>query len=416
MTNCARGSRRMSNWSTFAALYLLATTACESPTGPATGTNSGQRLSVGEATTCAIGSDGNIWCWGQNSAFLEYGTSLLLSSSTPANTLISGLTSMASGHGQHMCAAAANNLAKCWGRNTFGQLGSNALPSTAETVVPLPFGNWIDLSVSRLTTCGVTHQFVAYCWGANQRGEGGNSTRAINEVARIPRGVESTRDFKSIAAGWTHACALTTLGEALCWGDNNHGQLGVGTTDTTVRRLPVPVQTTVRFGQISAGALYTCAISLDHAAYCWGNNATGALGDGTTVTRATPTLVSGTQKFKRILTSSGFAGGTTATLPVLPPGQVAHTCALTEANTAYCWGWNGAGQVGDGTFTNRLAPVAVVGGKTFTEIGLGGTHTCGMLSGAISCWGSNLFGQLGTGNATSSATPQLVSAPFNVAN
>lgn len=358
-----------------------------------------------------------MWCWGQNSTLLEFGTNLLATSSTPVNTNTAGLTSMASGHGQHMCGTSASNLARCWGRSTFGQLGNAGARTTADTVLPLPFGNWIDLSIGRLTTCGVTHQNIAYCWGHNQRGEGGNSTRAINEIARIPRGVESARDFKAIAAGWQHGCALTVLGEALCWGDNNQGQLGIGVADTVARRLPVVVQTSVRFEQISAGGTYTCAISVEHAAYCWGSNPTGALGDGTTTMRTTPTLVSGNLKFKRIVTSTGFAGSNGASpVPTVPAGQVASTCALTEGNVAYCWGWNGMGQLGDGTFVDRLVPVAVVGGKTFTEIGMGGTHTCGMLSGAVSCWGGNQFGQLGNGNTTNSPSPVLVGAPFNVAN
>ncbi|MEO7997219.1 MAG: hypothetical protein ABI852_07215 [Gemmatimonadaceae bacterium] len=377
------------------------------------------RLNVGESTTCVATTGATVFCWGLNSAFREFGvgSDTTAGSSVPYLITATNVASMSSGHGSHACGMSALGSVKCWGRNTFGQVGGNLVATTgAGPVVVAGNANWSMISTGRLTTCGVTALMVAYCWGANQRGEGGNSTRGIGEAAIGPRQVEITLDFKSVAAGWTHSCGITTAGALYCWGDNNHGQLGIGAADTAVHRVPAAVQPTLQFTQVVAGGTYTCAIAVDKNAYCWGQNATGNLGDGTLTERAAPTLVSGGMKFVQISASTGFGTGNLTGLPNVPVGAVAHTCALTETGAAYCWGWNGAGQLGDGTIIDRLAPVAVSGGKTFTEIGAGAAHTCGMNASTVSCWGSNASGQLGNGNTTNSSVPLTVAKTFNTAN
>jgi alpha-tubulin suppressor-like RCC1 family protein len=155
---------------------------------------------------------------------------------------------------------------------------------------------------------------------------------------------------------------------------------------------------------------------VNHEAFCWGENWTGQIGDGTTAFKTVPTPVAGGHRFSYIAVSTGFGDGSSAPLPVIPGIQagMGHTCALTETGKPYCWGWNGSGQLGDGTTLDRLTPRPVGGDLNLTSIALGGSATCGRRGNQIWCWGSNLVGQLGNGTQMDSATPTLVASPFNL--
>ena len=413
-TNLSRVSRHSSAATHALARCVVATalmslgTACDSTaTEPAItpSASTTTRLMVGEATSCAVNSASQMYCWGLNSNLDEYGTpsSVLAGSSSPVNTTAFGYVALSTGRSSHACAILDDGSAKCWGRNSHGQVGGNDVTSQATLPLVVSGGNtWSGISIGRLSTCGVTTAHVAYCWGSNQRGEVGNAARPLNLGSAIPIKVDGALSFKAIAAGWLHTCGITTAGAAYCWGDNTSGQIGIGTPDTVIYHSPVAVQSQLVFQSIVAGANYTCAITVNQLAYCWGQNATGALGDGTTLTRSVPTAVLGGLKFLSIAAGSGFAIGSGLFSPTILPGGASHTCALTTSGTAYCWGWNGAGQLGDGTLVDRLAPTAVVGGFTFTQIALGGGHTCAMRGNGVACWGANVNGQLGNGTTINS--------------
>jgi len=216
---------------------------------------------------------------------------------------------------------------------------------------------------------------------------------------------EKGLSFKSLVAGFTHSCGLTIDGAAWCWGDNGSGQLGTGAVDVVAHRSPEAVATSERFLQLSAGGKYTCGITVDHRALCWGANYTGQLGDGTTTLQPVPTAVSGGLRLSYIVATSGvinigtqFGGG--------------HTCALTESGEPWCWGFNAAGQVGVGTTTTQLLPAPVAGGLTLTSIAVGEQFTCGKRSGAVWCWGLNNNGQLGNGSLVNATSPVAVGSPF----
>src|SRR5437867_1818795 len=154
----------------------------------------------------------------------------------------------------------------------------------------------------------------------------------------------------------------------------------------------VPFAVTLTFTAVSAGFIHTCGLTTAGAAYCWGTNAYGQLGDGTTTTRLTPPVVAG-------------GGGIAARVGA----RLAHTCGLTAAGAAYCWGPGGTGQLGDGTTTTRLSPVLVAGGVSFAAVDAGQIHTCGLTAaGAAHCWGDNTAGQLGDGTTTTRLSPVLV--------
>jgi len=200
-----------------------------------------------------------------------------------------------------------------------------------------------------------------------------------------------------VDAGARHSCALNVAGAAFCWGFNDSGRVGDGTR--TDRLVPTPVAAGLRFATVSAGFYHTCGVTTSGAAYCWGGNIGGALGDGTPTTRLVPTPV---------------AGG--LTFAALSAGSY-HTCGLTTSGAAYCWGGNIGGALGDGTTSDRLVPTAVVGGLTFAKLSAGYFQTCGVTtSGAAYCWGINPVGQLGDGTQTNRLVPTPVAGGLTFAD
>jgi alpha-tubulin suppressor-like RCC1 family protein len=198
--------------------------------------------------------------------------------------------------------------------------------------------------------------------------------------------------WTQVTVGARHACALASNGHAYCWGEGEWGQLGTGTSPI---ELPAPTRVAggLQFAQISAGTEHTCAVTADGKAYCWGSNGLGELGDGTTTGRISPVPVAGGRRFERIRAGDSF------------------TCGLTPAGKAYCWGENRNGALGDGTTASwRTTPVAVVGGRTFRRLMVGGVHACGVTTADKAyCWGRGVEGQLGQGLRKNSSKPVAVS-------
>ncbi len=142
-----------------------------------------------------------------------------------------------------------------------------------------------------------------------------------------------------IAAGYDHSCGIAASGPTLCWGLNEYGQLGDGTT--TNRSIPTVVGGAHTFAAITAGLRHSCALDTQGAAWCWGDNTYGELGDGTTTGSSSPVAVVGGLVFS-----------------YLKAGEL-HTCGVTAAGAAYCWGDNEYSQLGDGTATSSHVPVKV---------------------------------------------------------
>jgi alpha-tubulin suppressor-like RCC1 family protein len=214
-------------------------------------------------------------------------------------------------------------------------------------------------------------------------------------VEELSRAVPS---WRYVTAGVERTCAIMTDGKAYCWGRNDLGQLGDNSTDP--RLTPSPVAGNLRFSTISVGSgggFHTCGIS-QNKAYCWGSNARGELGDGTTTNRPVPTPVAGGLQFVGVT-----AGGN-------------HSCAWTGNNRGYCWGGNHAGQLGDGTTTDKGEPVPVTATLRLRSMDAGNFHTCGdSLGGQLQCWGSNEYGQLADGTITDRRDPVQAAGPVRFA-
>ncbi len=204
----------------------------------------------------------------------------------------------------------------------------------------------------------------------------------------------------AVSGGFGHTCALTTSGKVKCWGANEHGQLGDGTTLDSA--LPVDVDLPAAATAVAAGYVHTCAIA-GGSAYCWGDNTTGALGDGTTTQRSSPVQVS--TPLPAGATEASAGGGENAGSP---PTYYGHTCALV-GGSIWCWGSNESGQLGDGTFTRSSVPVQVDPGSLngpATAVSNGDRHTCAIvLQGGVRCWGAAGSWQLGNGNTSNQSRP-----------
>jgi alpha-tubulin suppressor-like RCC1 family protein len=204
--------------------------------------------------------------------------------------------------------------------------------------------------------------------------------------------------FKSIsAAAYDHTCALEVGGAAYCWGYNNAGQLGDGTTADSGVGGPKAVIGGLLFTSISAGYDKTCGLVMGGKAYCWGDNGFGELGDGTILPSDTlgPREVIGGYLFNSIQ-SGGY-----------------HTCGISTLGRTLCWGDNTYGELGDGTLNPSAAngPQVVIGGLRFTSLGGNGYNTCALTRrGDAYCWGYNEFGDLGDGTRVTSGVsgPQPV--------
>ena len=388
--------------------------ACSDATAPRN--TSPRALMVSENAACALDGSGRVFCWGQNTQQLEFGTTpqSLPSSATPVAVPVPALRWLASGVGTHLCGVTAERDAICWARDQFGQLGRGSDTSLGKPPAKV-VGTiaWSDISVGRITTCGIDQQSNGYCWGLNQRGEIGDAAVALGTRQTSPHQIPTLK-FKQVAAGWLHACGITTADDAVCWGANDSGQVGIGAPDTVTYRSPRTVIGGRKWKQLTVGSRYTCGLTTNDTAYCWGYNGTGQLGDGTTTLRAAPESVKTPLKFVKITAGSGLAPATTATPPTQLQGGPGHTCALTATGAAHCWGWNANGQLGNNSLNDALTPVPVGGGQTFDIISLGSASTCGMRGNAVWCWGSNTRAQLGRNTGGAAAlTPLLVDAPFN---
>lgn len=377
------------------------------------------QLSGGGYSNCAL-SNGNVYCWGRG---LEGQLGNSASSNTIApvpvtTSILNGqrMTNIAAGK-YHMCAV-NSGLAACWGQNTYGQLGraSGNTTSSNQPVQVATFSATLtptQIAGGAQSTCAIADN-IPLCWGDNSKGQLGDNTTTSRTIPGAPTGSPQrsvapratvatdgfyNKSVTQIQVGGLFACGIAN-GAVYCWGDNTYGQVGDNTT--TQRNLPTAVKATVStdalygktINQIALGYDYACALS-DGAAYCWGRNDAGQLGNGNTGTNSSvPVQV------------NGLLSGKTVT--GLLNGGYKHMCAIADGQ-AYCWGLNTSGQLGNGNTTSSNTPVlvnlaGVLSGKTVTQLVGGDLYTCAIANGRAYCWGDNTYGQLGTNDSSQASS------------
>lgn len=355
-----------------------------------------QTLSVGARHTCGLTTDNLNYCWGSH----EEGQ-LGIGPAPPGGPLFpspqpvmaGGVTlRQAMGSDLHTCALTTTGTARCWGANGDGRLGNNTLAPSTVPVAVVTSEIFSVISPGQRHTCAVTSTSRARCWGFTRDGALGIGDAVPGDSLLIPGvvGADSIL-FRSLSAGRLHTCGLTPTGEPWCWGNNQSGRLGDGTA--TGAMSPVQVIGGLVFDSVSSGGNHSCALTAAGAAFCWGNNDSGQLGNGSTAGSLVPVPVSGGIAFRQL--SAGLD----------------HTCAVSTTNALLCWGANGSGQLGLGSTAPISVPTLVPGPTGgFTLVSAGATHSCGMGADGIAyCWGDNQFAQLGDSTTTPRLVPTRVS-------
>jgi len=277
--------------------------------------------------SCALVSD-TVQCWTYG-----YASTLIAENAT-------GLSSTYS----HSCALVIGAV-KCWGLNNNGQLGNGTTVSsgTPVDVIGLP-GPASAIATGVSFSCAVVNT-GAWCWGYNGQGQLGDNTTTQRASPTAVSGLAS--GVIRIVGGQNHACALLQTGGVKCWGGNGSGEVGDGTTQS--RRTPVDViGLPTGVIAVTAASDHTCALLSGGEVRCWGGNANGQLGDGTTANRSTPTMVQGLDAGVAVISAGGL-------------NYAGHTCALLASGRLKCWGDNQFGQLGDGTPVMRALPGPVIG-------------------------------------------------------
>lgn len=372
---------------------------------------------------CAVIND-ELFCWGGNS-FGQLGIGKLLH----PNRIIGGDWIDLSGGRMHTCALKKDRSLWCWGDNLYGQLGDGTVINrNLPTNVKNLNGPVQSFELGLYHSCAIVgDRGQLQCWGRNDKGQVGNGN--LDALSTPETIIES--DVVQVSVGDGGTCAVKKDGTLWCWGLNHKGQLGVG--DKVDRSKPVQVValgSQVKFvstnGYVFGGSYeesHTCALKTDGSLWCWGANESGQLGDGTTGNKSVPTEVKipGTQ----ILSVSVGSYHTCATTKGIQPNSqqcsqasgVTSCRSLGESDQLYCWGWGFSGELGFGFFRshmpNPMASEWVSGLGPVTEIFSGNQSTCGVVNSRPFCWGRNTNGKLGLGHPSNE---QVYPAALNLEN
>ncbi len=346
-------------------------------------------FAAGSASTCSWSGTDEAYCWGDNSdGQLGLGT---YANYQPEPALVgSGFTFLAAA-ARHRCGLKVTDL-YCWGYGLNGRLGFG---NTSSKYTPALLGaGYSQVSLRGGTTCAIKTNGELYCWGLNDYGQLGvgdqvDRTTPVRVGASIGDGL-----FHAVAVGASHACAIQKIasgqsgGALYCWGANNTGQLGIGSTSPSL----VPVQVgAALYKRVAAGNAHnTCAITDSDDLYCWGTNASSVnqVGDGSATQRNSPVPVMAGTKFASVSVSD--SGAT--------------SCAVTTSDDLYCWGMAASGRLGSGTATQSAFPTLV--GPGYSKVDLGATHGCALkTSGEFVCWGLGGASQMGYSSIRSTPPP-----------
>jgi alpha-tubulin suppressor-like RCC1 family protein len=306
------------------------------------GSRIAERIVAGANHTCVLATDGTVWCWGQNGNG-NLGDGSFSTQGDPRQALLGTTAVMIAAGGSTTCAALSNNTLKCWGKGNSGQIGNNLSLLSNATPVDTPVSFTVaHLEIGSTHSCAISTIGVAWCWGEFTNGRLGTTamSNAANPTATALLGGVASE----VAAGGTHTCVLLVNGTVTCFGYNDMGQLGqTPTQPASSNSTPTVVTLAATATHVSVGKQFTCALLSTAAVRCFGDNASGQLGSGSSGSaRNTPNEVT----------------ELTGTVVDVVAGA-AHACAVMSTGEVRCWGFNDSGQLGIGTNSNVAKATAI---------------------------------------------------------
>lgn len=386
-------------------------------------------VDTGAGHTCAVRTDGTVWCWGANDGG-QLGDGTTTDQVIPVQAVgVAGAVAIATGR-LHTCALLGSGEVQCWGNNSNGRLGDDR---TVDSAVPVSVKNLADvvqIDAGAAHTCARTSAGAVFCWGANDVGQCGDGSSADHRIPAVVPNLVAT----SLSISFDSSCAITSTG-ASCWGANRGGQFGLGNESVQTRPVALPLTGPVL--AIGMGSTHGCASTASGLA-CVGQNADGQLGIGTSLPSLAFRPVLLPAKALEIHAGSRHTcvrdeakrawcwghnqenklgyGGPGLWSPAL--AQLDHveqlsvgtdyTCALESSGAVRCTGFNGWGGLGNGLRTTQKAPRLVAGLANVSQIAASGGATCAVQDDQTSCWGESNDGESGTGSLSDVYTPQLI--------
>lgn len=342
-----------------------------------TGSPAATTVSAGRDYACRVKADTTLWCWGYNFQYqLGIGQQGFadLDNATPQQVAGAGWRQVAAGDFYSTCATKTDNTLWCWGYNPEGQLGTgDSIAYSAPRQITTPNVQWASVSMGAGLACGVSNTGSLYCWGdANSIGvavpNGGNA----GQPQLVGTG------WKSVEVGGYRACGIRSDDSLWCW--------GYGTTPAQVG--------SAAWSTVVVGATAACGIQTAGTLWCWGGNSSGQLGNGTTTATTTPTQV-GTALWRSVST-----GGR---------NSLDSSCGVQVDGSAWCWGDNANGQLGNGSVDGSTVPVRLDSSTAWWSVSVGDTFACGVKQDESQrCWGAGANGRLGNGFQNTSTVPVVV--------
>jgi alpha-tubulin suppressor-like RCC1 family protein len=321
------------------------------------GITTATQISSGNRFSCAVLSGGSIKCWGDNDSG-QLGNGNNTTSSTPvAVTGITTATQVAAGY-ESACALLADHSIKCWGSGGHGNLGNGSTNSSNTPVSVTGISTATQITSGFFHSCAVLSDTTARCWGMNENGGALGAWSVDHDLvgaySSVPVTVTGLTGVDKLAAGYFHTCALMLSATVKCWGNNWGGSIG-NASSWLYSHGVFNVTGVTDAVELTSGALNLCVRMSDGTIKCWGYNNDGQLGIGTTDTTQLATAVSGISDAIHVTASMGDGGDGSG-----------YVCVIRSNFSLKCWGDNRSGQLGDGTTTNRLSPTAFTGALVVT--------------------------------------------------
>ena len=349
--------------------------------------------------TCALKKEGSLWCWGRNNVGqLGDGTivddSMLWQMRTTPVQIGSALDWQTITAGDfHTCALKNNSSLWCWGYNLQGQLGDG---STVNQSKPVQIGtafDWQTIAAGDLLTCALKKDGSLWCWGTDR------SPDQIISQPSTPVQIGMDMDWRAIAVSSYRICALKKEGSLWCLRNIGSALLADGTREA-VQYQPEQIGISMDWQTIAMSPYHTCVIKVEGSLWCWGKNDYGQLGNGTTF-----------GSFYDLSTPEGMVQvDMDRDWQAIAVGP-SHTCALKKEGSLWCWGRNTSGELGDGTTVTKGEPSPVSNFPSGSQIAMEQTRTCSIdINGFLWCWGMN-FELLQSEFSTWRITPQRVKLP-----